>query len=123
MNEIWVPTIRNPKYQVSNLGRVRVIKPGNRIKILKPRLKFGRNDSPRLTVAIYIKSKRHEIKISILVLETFIGPRPPRFCASHLNDDHANNRLTNLAWETNDQNQRRKGWNKQSGMDESCVPF
>src|ERR1035438_8655792 len=118
--EIWVSTTRNRKYQVSNLGRVRVIKPLNLIRILKHRLKFGKGKSPKLTVQIFTLGrpcKRHEVKISVLVLEAFIGPRPVgpvEYHASHLDDNYANNRLDNLAWETSDQNQRRRGWNMQA---------
>jgi DNA-binding CsgD family transcriptional regulator len=38
------------------------------------------------------------------MLETFIGPRPPKMKERHLNDIRTDNQLENLAWGTNRQN-------------------
>lgn len=42
--------------------------------------------------------------LSNLVLETFIGPRPPGLECCHLDDDRRNNRLDNLRWDTHSAN-------------------
>ena len=42
------------------------------------------------------------------ILETFVGPRPDGCQVSHKNGDNADNRLSNLAWETASKNNRRK---------------
>jgi hypothetical protein len=39
-------------------------------------------------------------KIHTLVLEAFVGPRPPGLVACHGNGDHFDNRLRNLRWGT-----------------------
>jgi hypothetical protein len=39
-----------------------------------------------------------------LVLETFVGPRPPDMQCRHLDGNRTNNRLSNLAWGTTQEN-------------------
>jgi HNH endonuclease len=43
-----------------------------------------------------------------LVLEAFVGPKPAGHTAHHWNRDQTDNRLVNLRWATEDQNQRNK---------------
>ena len=43
-------------------------------------------------------SPRIDRKVHILVLEAFIGPRPPGQLGCHKNDDASNNSLANLEW-------------------------
>lgn len=40
----------------------------------------------------------HTPYIQVLVLETFVGPRPEGHDADHINEDSLDNRLTNLRW-------------------------
>src|SRR3954454_19962452 len=47
------------------------------------------------------KSRRY---IHRLVLEAFVGPRPPRLVCCHWDGDPANNRLENLRWDTQKSN-------------------
>jgi len=42
-----------------------------------------------------------------LILEAFIGPRPPGCDGSHLNDKKWDNRIENLCWESRSANMRR----------------
>lgn len=46
--------------------------------------------------------------IHSLILESFVGPRPNGFDASHLNGDQSDNRIENLAWEPRSANILRK---------------
>ena len=47
-------------------------------------------------------------RIHRLVLETFIGPAPDGMQCRHLDGDKLNNRLDNLAWGTQSENERDK---------------
>jgi len=49
------------------------------------------------------------IAVHLLVLETFVGPRPSRETQGrHLDDDKNNNCLTNLAWGTQSENMQER---------------
>ena len=42
--------------------------------------------------------------IHVLVLETFVGPRPANHDGDHIDHDHLNNALGNLRWRTVNEN-------------------
>ena len=48
--------------------------------------------------------RRLQKKVGCLVLETFVGPRPPGLECCHGDDDQDNNRLGNLRWDTHQSN-------------------
>ena len=84
---------------VSNLGRVR----GVRGEVLKA-TPNGKGGYPTVTVAKRQRRAHH------LVLETYVGPRPPDCQACHYDDDPLNNRLFNVRWdwrEGNEDDRRR----------------
>lgn len=87
---IWLPVVGHPGYIVSDHGQVR---------------------SPRRALPGYAKPPYGYIMVSLglpkknrpihqLVLEAFVGPRPPGQQGRHLDGNTANNRLTNLDWGT-----------------------
>lgn len=101
-------------YEVSDTGRVRslprtVIYRGKRAGM--PVRLPGRDLTPMvqhkgyLTVALYIDGKRTMRPIHRLVLDAFVGPEPD-LQACHINGSRADNRLENLRWGTNSENQR-----------------
>ena len=52
---------------------------------------------------VYLRSAEREYThkfVHVLVLEAFIGPRPPKYQACHNNGDTTDNRLQNLRWDT-----------------------
>jgi len=54
-----------------------------------------------------VETKRHlSKKVHILLLEIFVGPRPPGMYALHKNDVRTDNRLDNLYWGTRMDNVR-----------------
>ena len=105
--EQWRPVVGyEGMYEVSDLGRVRsverVVPRGDgtyRIaeRILKQGV-TGRN-LDRLVVNLY-SDKPVKHYVHHLVLEAFVGPRPPGMESCHWDDDPSNNRLENLRWDT-----------------------
>lgn len=93
MTEVWKPYPLNPKYQVSNLGRVQ----GPRVGLLKQaRLKGG-----HCAVGVYTGNhNNHLVLVHRMVLEVFIGPCPDGMEACHGDGNPANNSLDNLRWDT-----------------------
>jgi NUMOD4 motif/HNH endonuclease len=93
-------------YEVSDMGNVRSAKRrrGSKGGQLKPALSGGR--SPRLHVVLFHGSfaSRKSRLVHQLVLEAFIGPRPPGMEACHGPGGPLDNRLVNLYWATHIQN-------------------
>lgn len=93
-------------YEVSSAGRVRSV----RRKII---LKSG--DSGHCghqAVVLSDSPRRVKRYVHHLVLEAFLGPRPPGMVSRHLNGDSSDNSAPNLRWGTHEENyadQRRHG--------------
>lgn len=90
------------RYDVSDLGRVRC-NWALKAHLNKPRLlKLGLNASRYIRVSLSIGEKRayKSRYVHQLVLEAFVGPRPPGYQAAHLDGDATNNHLDNLTWAT-----------------------
>lgn len=52
-------------------------------------------------IRVQTPNGRRNLPIAVLVLETFVGPRPPGCHARHYDDpDQSNNNLSNLRWGT-----------------------
>lgn len=103
MQEEWRTVEEFPKYVVSNYGKVGTYWNKNHT---------GLTDTLRLVALRYDKQGYHRVTlhkdgkncgkfIAVLVLETFVGPRPDGMQSCHGPDfDKANNRLDNLRWDT-----------------------
>lgn len=91
--EQWITISEFPKYEVSSHGRVRNRKTG---RVLKP-MWTGLKRKQYATVR-FGKGSSADRKVHHLVLEAFVGPRPPGGIARHLDDDATNNRADNLRW-------------------------
>jgi hypothetical protein len=100
--EIWRP-VPSSYLEVSSLGRVKSHAWG-KTRILKP----YPNAAGYLAVSWKIAGKRFSRLLSHLVLEAFVGPQPPGKETRHLDGNHQNNRLGNLAWGTRWENQQDK---------------
>lgn len=96
--ENWKTIEEAPRYQVSDLGRVRSLV-GEEEKLLSP-LKTTKYRQ----VCLYVDGERKLRKIHVLVLTAFVGPRPEGMFGLHRDDDGTNNALTNLYWGTPQQN-------------------
>lgn len=85
-----------PAYTISNLG---VVRKGE--KVLKGNFK---NKYQYIQVSLREPGRRATPLIHKLVLEAFVGERPPGMEARHLDGNPRNNRLDNLAWGTAQEN-------------------
>ena len=115
MDEIWLPIKDWPKYEVSNLGRVRRLDgmdgknryfvPGRILKPVPVQSGVSRDYMP-LNVSLSDGPRCTYFKIAHLVLHAFRGPPPSKKenCCRHLDDDQENNKLNNLCWGTQKQN-------------------
>ena len=113
MTEHWrdIPGYEG-EYKVSDLGRVRSLKriiyrqDGRKhsvqARILKPRLL----KSGHYHVALCRSGERIDRRIHQLVLLAFVGPVPEGCECCHNDRDHANNHLTNLRYDTHQENMR-----------------
>lgn len=110
--DCWRPIPSFPGYEVSDIGRVRSM-PHSRagrnggvrtfgIKILK--LRLDRNGRP--IVSIRKNGERKLVRVSTLVAEAFLGPRPTGMEVCHDNGDSLNNHPWNLRYDTHQNNCR-----------------
>lgn len=114
--ETWRPVIGHAGYEVSDHGRVRSL---DRVRVFPRRdrysgrqliisrsfkgkiLKVSTQDSGHQSVHLGAGTQR---LVHHLVLEAFVGPRPPMREALHGDGKPSNNRPENLRWGTHTQN-------------------
>jgi hypothetical protein len=94
--ETWKPWPTDPRYLVSDQGRVRGIK--------GQLLKNKEDDKGRWRVSYIKDGKRRTRQVHQMVLETFVGPCPPGLETRHLNGKPHDNWLANLVYGTKQQN-------------------
>ena len=94
--EEWRPVQANTDYQVSSHGRVR----NKKGLILKPIL----TKPGYYNVGLWRHSKSQVVRVHKIVAEAFLGPRPEGLVVMHLDNDPANNRLSNLRYGTQSEN-------------------
>lgn len=104
MIEIWRTHPTYTDYEISDLGGVRRRTGGTsgsrRGLVKKPTL----SPSGYLRVTLQVNRKQMLRRVHVLVLETFVGPRPPRMDGCHNDGDKLNNVLSNLRWATRKEN-------------------
>lgn len=88
-----------PGYEVSDQGQVRSFRRYVVPRLLKP----GETIWGHLLVVLQ-RDGGHTRHIHRLVLESFVGLRPPGMETRHLDGNPKNNRLTNLRWGTRSEN-------------------
>ena len=103
MTEIWKPIKDYPKYEVSNLGRVKSFQKKDSL-ILKPR----NNLRGYLMVGLCNENGAKTRSIHRIVLETFVGFRPKGYECCHANGIKADNSLENLRWDSAENNMKDK---------------
>ena len=106
MVEVWKTHPIFANYEISDFGSVRSLPRTVRCRGGKTRVSPGKifrcNSKPDgyVDVVLCVNGKRHECRVSRLVLETFVGLAPTGMVARHLDGSRANNRVGNLAWGT-----------------------
>jgi len=101
MTEIWKGIPGWDQYEASTLGRIKRIEGRTsngrsrvRERILKPAAPQG------YAKVVLNQGRAVTFKVDVLVLMTFVGPRPPGMESCHEDDDKLNNKLSNLRWDT-----------------------
>lgn len=108
--ELWRPVVGfEDAYEVSNCGgvrsldRVRRVAGGHERRVYGQPLKlYPRSQGHYLEVGLGRGTRRY---VHILVLEAFVGLRPPGLMGLHEDDDKLNNRVGNLRWGDRSDNQ------------------
>ena len=100
-------------YEVSDLGQVRSLdhraRVGNGTRSVKGRiLKIYRHPDRRSSVNLSKGDHQATMLIHRLVLYAFVGDRPTGAEGCHGNGDAADNRLSNLRWDTHPANEQDK---------------
>lgn len=102
--ERWLPVVGYEGiYEVSDLGRVRSL---NRLDAAgfrrKGKLKTQSfNEDGYRVVTLNKNGEQRQSRVHCLVLEAFIGSRPPGMLACHFpNPNVSDNRLSNLRWDS-----------------------
>ncbi len=104
--EIWKTIPGWPNHQVSSGGRFRkkACRDGRgylqRAHMLKVHVqKYDKAGHLRSFVCLYDRGRHKNLSAGVLVLTTFVGPKPTKkSVARHLDDDITNNNLSNLIW-------------------------
>ncbi len=119
--EEWRPVQRSVGYKISRSGKILTCRPRNG---RGPLTTVWRTVRPFL-VGGYWKvnlSGVGHVSIVVLLLETFVGPRPFGMVARHLNDVKTDNRLENLAWGTDWDNKQDAIRNGRTGRGQKRGP-
>lgn len=106
--EVWRGIEGYPKYEVSNLGRVRSWNTKNRYdreaRAKKPEIlnQIHRTSGSThyLCVSLYNENGRKTFLVHQLVTQAFRGSRPEGMVCRHINGDSLDNRADNLTWGT-----------------------
>lgn len=103
--EIWKPVVGyEGRYEVSNFGGVRSLRhigpKYHRVRRAPMILSARASTNGTLVVTFSRDGRRHEFQINWLVLEAFVGPRPPGHKAVFLDGNRRNCALSNLRWMT-----------------------
>lgn len=95
------------RYEVSDLGRVRSMDYIDSVGRFRRSAIKTQRESPMgyKIVSLYVNGTNSCRFVHTLVLAAFVGPRPSRHVGCHEDDNPSNNRLANLRWKTQKQNQ------------------
>lgn len=101
MNEEWRPISDFPRYQVSNLGRVKGVTRILTLQEIEGGYQFA-------MLRLEGSRRLYRCRVGRLVATAFHGDAPPGYEAAHLDNNPRNNRADNLAWTTHLENESHK---------------
>lgn len=108
MVEVWRQIDGYLYYEVSNFGNIRSWKGrgqhGRKLSEPKPKKTFVGSDGYPF-VKLQQNGKRTNYRVHRVVLEAFVGKRPKKMQARHLDGNRSNNNISNLRWGTCKENQ------------------
>lgn len=117
MSEQWKLIEDYPNYEVSNMGRVRNTKTGRILRLVV-------NEWGYLHVTLCKDGKMKRFLVHRLVATTFIQNPENKSQVNHINGIKTDNRVENLEWVTNSENQQhaiRTGLRTKSGSPKQKV--
>lgn len=91
--EICKPIPGYPNYEVSNWGRIFIVKNGTRIEKL-PKPCSGREQY--LSIQLWNQGQKKKICVHNLVAKVFLGEIPEGYVVDHINNNPSDNYVTNL---------------------------
>lgn len=107
--EIFRPHPEYPNFNVSSWGNVFNAKTMREVGYLSGPRGGDRNSNPNAYVRVCVSNTPKRTKaLSVMILETFVGPCPEGHEGDHIDHNSLNNRLDNLRWLPSEDNQRRK---------------
>ena len=109
----FVSIVGHPNYAVNILGEVKNVTKG---RILKPMLNRG-----YLSVTLYTNNKQTFHNIHRLIALHFIPNPENKPCIDHINRIRTDNRIENLRWETNAENNQNKSIHKNNKLKEQHI--
>jgi hypothetical protein len=103
MSEQWRSVVGyEGKYEVSSTGKVRSLPRKNRTQLKE--LKPSKDGDGYPQVMLYRNGRGKTKKISVIVAEAFLGPRPDNVEVRHKDGNNTNNQVTNLEYGTKSEN-------------------
>jgi hypothetical protein len=107
--ERWLPVSNAEGYEVSDWGRVwsverKVIRRSGEYSVKGKFLRLRRKRDKHDYVGMWVEGEFVEYPVHLLVLNAFIGLRPPGMECRHLDGNPTNNKLNNLCWGTRSDN-------------------
>ena len=107
--EVWLPLPSNTSYDVSNFGRARSYAGNGRGRLTKPKMLKGQiTKLGYYSYQLRFNKKRKNKFAHHLVLETFISDKPNGLQCAHLDGNPLNNKLSNLKWCSQSENQKHR---------------
>jgi len=126
--EVWRPVVGyEGLYEVSNLGRVRSLDVRVNCANNATRVKRGKviyqheDDDGRMSVHLCKLNRSKTVRVHRLVLEAFVGSCPDGLQCCHWDGNASNNRVENLRWGTQKENEKDKDRHKKRPLGEKDV--